>query len=79
MNPRHPVFPALVVLMVLMGCGPDVPQDDSAPLQLAPALKAQTSGADSVLFIGISPVDASVVWISGTGGTFGRTVDGGDT
>ena len=59
-----------------MGCASDLPED-APSLQLAPTLTAQASGADSVLFIGISPVDANVVWISGTNGTFGRTVDGG--
>ncbi len=45
---------------------------------LDPGVTPQVSGSDA-LFIGISPVSASVVWIAGTGGTYGRTMDGGDT
>ncbi len=81
MNPRRPVFQVLVLLMVLMGaigCATDVPNEEPPLLQLAPTLTSQVSG-DSALFIGISPVDENVVWISGTGGTFGRTLDGGAT
>ena len=43
-----------------------------------PTLTPQTSGSTE-LFIGISVVNPQTVWISGTGGTFGRTTDGGAT
>ena len=45
-------------------------------LRLAPVLTSQTSGVDA-RFIGISPVDEDIVWISGAGGTYARTTDGG--
>ena len=41
-------------------------------------LSPQTSGTDQLL-IGVSPVDENTAWVSGTGGTFLRTEDGGDT
>lgn len=47
-------------------------------LSLEPSTMSQNSGTENLL-IGISPVSESVVWISGTGGTFGRTLDGGAT
>ncbi len=50
----------------------------STAQQLAPTISDQESGSD-VLWIGISPVSDTVVWISGTGGAFGRTLDGGVT
>ncbi|MEZ4701127.1 MAG: hypothetical protein R2834_12395 [Rhodothermales bacterium] len=43
-----------------------------------PTTTPQPSGA-SALFIGLSPVSDRVVWLSGTGGTFARTTDGGAT
>lgn len=45
-------------------------------LSLEPSIASQDSGSDQLL-IGISPVNESVVWVSGTGGTFGRTLNGG--
>ncbi len=45
-------------------------------LQLEPATAELDSGSQELL-IGISPVSESVVWVSGTGGTYGRTLDGG--
>ena len=42
------------------------------------AVEQQTSGTTQLLQA-VSPVDSSVVWISGHGGTFVRTVDGGRT
>lgn len=81
MNRRPRAFQLSVLLIVLtgaMGCASDAPEAEAPPLQLAPALTTQTSGSEA-LFIGISPVDDHVVWISGTGGTFGRTLDGGAT
>ncbi|MDE2833977.1 MAG: hypothetical protein OXM02_05600 [Bacteroidota bacterium] len=57
-----------LLTFVMAGCG----------LSLDPSIESQDSGTDQLL-IGISPVSESVVWISGTGGTFGRTLDGGAT
>ena len=63
--------PALLVLSTLgFQCSP--------ALQLDPTTSVQESGSE-VLFIGISPVSEAVVWISGTDGTYGRTLDGGVT
>lgn len=45
---------------------------------LAPSLEPQESGTDALL-IGTSIVDSAVVWVSGAGGTWGRTIDGGAT
>lgn len=53
----------------------DTMQDRSAD---APTLQAQVSGTE-VLLQAVSPVDERVVWVSGHGGTFARTLDGGDT
>ena len=55
-----------LLTFVLAGCG----------LSLDPSIENQDSGTDELL-IGISPVTESVVWVSGTAGTFGRTLDGG--
>ena len=60
----------LLVVLLAVQCGPT--------LRLDPTIADQESGSE-VLFIGISPVDELVVWISGTGGTYGRTLDGGLT
>jgi photosystem II stability/assembly factor-like uncharacterized protein len=60
----------------LAGCRtsePNVP-----PPELEPQLIAQTSGT-SALFIGIGVVDESTVWLGGTGGTWARTTNGGQT
>jgi photosystem II stability/assembly factor-like uncharacterized protein len=43
-----------------------------------PTLTAQTSGTTQLL-IAVSPVNAKVVWASGTGGTYVVTTDGGET
>lgn len=56
----------LLMALLLVQCG----------LELEPSISSQDSGSDE-LFIGISPVSETVVWISGTGGTYGRTLDGG--
>src|SRR3954467_5941876 len=44
--------------------------------QAGPTLTPQSSGTTATL-IGLSPVNANVVWASGTGGTFSVTTDGG--
>src|SRR5215471_5277654 len=38
----------------------------------------QKSNTNASLY-GLSVVNANVVWVSGTGGTFARTTDGGET
>ncbi len=47
-------------------------------LRLDPGAQRVASGSTE-LIVGISAVDASTVWISGTGGMYGRTLDGGET
>lgn len=77
---RHlPVFllTALVVwFSSLTGC---TSSEQKPPLvQPTPSLTAQTAGT-AASFIGMSPVDENIVWISGTQGTYARTVNGGAT
>ena len=51
----------------------------SAPASLAqPTLEVQTSAATALLQA-VSVVDPDVVWVSGHGGSWGRTLDGGRT
>jgi photosystem II stability/assembly factor-like uncharacterized protein len=67
----RPVAPFLVVAG-LVACA-------SAP-QRPPAVRAvEQSSGTQVLLIAVSPVDDQVVWASGGGGTFVRTLDGGTT
>lgn len=68
MKKRARLAVLLLMAVLLMQCG----------LELEPSISSQDSGSDE-LFIGISPVSETVVWISGTGGTYGRTLDGGVT
>jgi photosystem II stability/assembly factor-like uncharacterized protein len=49
-----------------------------SPPPVPPEMTPQESGVDELL-IGISAVDEHVVWMSGVGGTFARTTDGGAT
>lgn len=49
-----------------------------APWTLEPSLEPQTSGTDALL-IGTSIVNDSIVWVSGSKGTWLRTTDGGAT
>ncbi|MEM8487691.1 MAG: glycosyl hydrolase [Bacteroidota bacterium] len=67
---------SLLVLSLLLvaACAEPTPP----PPPPIPVTTAQTSNSE-VLFIGISVVDDQNVWISGTAGSFGRTVDGGVT
>jgi len=44
----------------------------------SPKLTPQTSGTTQLL-IAVSPVNENVVWAAGTGGTFVKTTDGGNT
>jgi photosystem II stability/assembly factor-like uncharacterized protein len=64
------------------GSGGD-PPDGGAPAAgtdsgLAPRVELQHSGVD-VLLQAVSPVDESIVWVSGHGGTWLRTLDGGSS
>ena len=61
---------AFLIAILSTGCAPT--------LEFDPEIADQVSG-DSALFIGISPINETIVWISGVGGTYGRTLDGGQT
>ncbi|MDX1547688.1 MAG: hypothetical protein R3247_11905 [Rhodothermales bacterium] len=66
----------LVSLLLAAGCAPRPAPQPAWTFE--PVLTPQQSGTDA-LFIGVSVVDEAVVWLSGTGGTFARTLDGGAT
>ncbi len=69
------LLPTLLCAALLASCTAEPPRVAPAA---APKLTPQSSGTD-VLFIGLDPVDARVVWAGGTRGTFARTTDGGQT
>ena len=73
MRKSNPQFWLFVVVLIAL-----TNTQSSAQLTLSPTITDQQSRTDEN-FIGISPIDESVVWISGTGGTYGRTLDGGLT
>jgi photosystem II stability/assembly factor-like uncharacterized protein len=74
----------LTVAALLAGCasGGDpesAPVGPAGPVSVvAPGVELQKSGV-SVLLQAVSPVDERVVWVSGHGGTWLRTLDGGVT
>ncbi|MEJ2481721.1 MAG: oxidoreductase [Gemmatimonadota bacterium] len=63
----------LVLSMLLLGAGDVLAQDVRSP-----EVELQRSGV-SVLLQAVSPVSERVVWVSGHGGTWLRTEDGGNT
>jgi photosystem II stability/assembly factor-like uncharacterized protein len=63
------------VALCLAACGRSVARP---PTPVALSAVDQTSGTTQLL-IGVSPVSERVVWVSGTGGTYLRTTDGGAT
>jgi photosystem II stability/assembly factor-like uncharacterized protein len=80
---------AAVSLMLLAACagsGPSAAPPAGGPPQPTPsqgtpsaaALEEQRSGTTKLLQA-VSPLDANVVWVSGHGGTWLRTTDGGGT
>ncbi len=74
---RH-LSPGLFLAVVLVAGGCGAPADPAPPA--APTLTWETQYEDSTaLFIGLHAVDAQTVWVAGTGGRVGRTVDGGTT
>jgi photosystem II stability/assembly factor-like uncharacterized protein len=78
--PRLTALLLCTAACVIAACAP--PQHESAPgpdvRAAAPVLASQTSGTEALL-IGISVVDERVAWVSGTAGTYARTLDGGAT
>jgi photosystem II stability/assembly factor-like uncharacterized protein len=67
-----------VIAWTLTSLGAPLAAQNTAGWRLEPALEAQRSNTDKLL-IGISIVNESVVWVSGAGGTWARTTDGGAT
>ena len=75
---RIPRLVTALILLVATACGsPDLPETTPAPLS-GVRLETQESGTD-VLLQAVSAVDENVVWVSGHGGTWARTLDGGAT
>ncbi len=68
----------LVLVLVASACSaPDAREEAPRPLS-GIRLQPQESGTD-VLLQAVSAVDENVVWVSGHGGTWARTLDGGAT
>ncbi len=90
---RHRIdltLPIISLLSIVVACGPEPPIAPPAePIQDATPSVADGSpcrvwrpldGGTTASFRGLSVVgDNAVVWVSGTGGTWGRTIDGGAT
>ena len=76
---KRPLLVSLLVvsLVELAGCGRGATEQEAPTPIAVPRLTAQASGVE-VLFIGISVIDEDTAWISGAGGTYARTIDGGD-
>lgn len=71
---RH-LFAPLLLLLVLAACETRTPEPEAPSFQGGSWVFVETDTAAN--FIGLDPVDANVVWASGTRGTFARTTDGG--
>ncbi len=80
----------LLIAALALACGSEpVPEPGASPEPAAvevavapdfPCRAWQTlDGGNTASFRGLSAVSDEVVWVSGTGGTWGRTADGGDT
>ena len=68
----------LIALALASACSsPDVREAPPVPLSEV-RLEPQESGTE-VLLQAVSAVDENVAWVSGHGGTWARTVDGGET
>jgi photosystem II stability/assembly factor-like uncharacterized protein len=65
----------LLLSLALSACAVHSPAGTWLP---TPLLEPQASGTTALL-IAVSAVNDSVVWVSGTNGTYARTVDGGRT
>lgn len=62
-----------IFIFTLFGCQTSQPPE----LPAGPPETTLQSDSSGTLFIGISIVDDNTAWISGTGGTYGKTTDGG--
>jgi photosystem II stability/assembly factor-like uncharacterized protein len=67
----------IVVAAAWTGCNRAAPDGSAAPV-VAPSATAQVSGTRSLL-IAVSAVSDQVAWVSGSRGTWRRTIDGGAT
>jgi len=67
---------SLCALLLTSACGEAPPSQNETERVFDPALTPQRSGSGQ-RFIAISIVNRDTVWVSGTGGTFARTTDGG--
>lgn len=74
-GPRHPLRLLLLGAALQAGCGG---APDGWTPAAAHALEEQVSGTTELLQA-VSVVDEDVVWVSGHGGTWARTTDGGAT
>ena len=66
----------IAIAAALTGCAAN--RSSSEPRHPAPEIEQQVSNT-ATLLQAVSPVDASVVWVSGHAGTWARTLDGGAT
>ena len=67
-------YAPLVAGATVMACA----GNPALPPEASPTITAQVSGTTQLLQA-VSPVTESVVWVSGHGGTYARTTDGGET
>lgn len=75
MRPLHSLRPIVALGFLAAACGPAAGGDAPAP---EPVLVPQESGTTALLQA-VSPVNDTVVWVSGHRGTYARTTDGGRT
>ncbi|NND72775.1 MAG: oxidoreductase [Rhodothermales bacterium] len=68
------IYLSIATLFILSACE-NTPE---ASFVFQPERVEQDAGTEA-LFIGVAAVDENVVWLSGTGGTYSVTTDGGDT
>ena len=78
MRTRRSPLTVVVACVLAAACSSaDVPEAPPVPLSRV-RLEPQESGTE-VLLQAVSVVDENVVWVSGHGGTWARTLDGGET
>ena len=92
MNPARLISSGSLLAVLISGCAQTTPgsADDPAASAASRPVPAAASRQDcrrwqpldsgtTASFRGLSAVSHEVAWVSGTGGTWGRTTDGGDT
>ena len=84
---RNPWLSRMLLVTLWAGCGPTstpetsevvAPAVDPAPVFPCRVWRSLDAGT-AASFRGLSAVSEDVVWVSGTGGTWGRSLDGGET